>query len=75
MTFPAIQCFRRSDAIDILELIVGIREAKLGIATSDVEDEKMMLSKLLKEAGMVENRKSRSLETLLDTNFTLVPDE
>ncbi|KAL8124395.1 protein KINESIN LIGHT CHAIN-RELATED 2-like isoform X2 [Apium graveolens] len=66
---------RRSDAIEILELIVAKREEKLGIATSDVEDEKMMLSELLKEEAMARNKKFRSLDTLLDNNSTLAPEE
>lgn len=74
MTFFSIRC-RRSDAIEILELIVAKREEKLGTATSDVEDEKMMLSELLKEEAMVTNRKFRSLDTLLDTNSTVAPEE
>ncbi|XP_017238441.1 protein KINESIN LIGHT CHAIN-RELATED 2 [Daucus carota subsp. sativus] len=66
---------RRSDAIAILELIVATSEEKLGIATSDVEVDKMMLSELVKEAGPLRNRRYRSSETLLDTNATLVPEE
>ncbi|KAF8408268.1 hypothetical protein HHK36_007417 [Tetracentron sinense] len=59
---------RLDDAIDILEFVVGVREEKLGTANPDVDDEKQRLAELLKEAGRSRNRKSRSLETLLDTN-------
>ncbi|KAK3000763.1 hypothetical protein RJ639_021565 [Escallonia herrerae] len=59
---------RWGDAIEILEYVVGMREEKLGTANPDVDDEKRRLAELLKEAGRVRNRKSRSLETLLDTN-------
>lgn len=58
---------RLDDAIEILEYVVGMREEKLGTANPDVADEKRRLSELLKEAGRVRNRKTRSLETLLDT--------
>lgn len=57
---------RLDDAIEILEYVVGMREEKLGTANPDVADEKRRLSELLKEAGRVRNRKTRSLETLLD---------
>lgn len=59
---------RTGDAIEILEYIVEMREEKLGTANPDVEDEKQRLATLLKEAGMVRTRKSRSLETLLVKN-------
>lgn len=45
-----------------------MREERLGTANPDVEDEKERLFILLKEAGRVRNRKSRSLETLLVKN-------
>ncbi|KAF7838335.1 protein KINESIN LIGHT CHAIN-RELATED 3-like [Senna tora] len=60
--------FRLDDAIEILEYVVGLREEKLGTANPDVYDEKRRLSELLKEAGRVRNRKSMSLEHLLDSN-------
>ncbi|KAK6913120.1 hypothetical protein RJ641_022721 [Dillenia turbinata] len=60
---------RLDDAIKILEYVVGMREEKLGTANPDVNDEKRRLAELLKEAGRVRSTKSRSLETLLDTNF------
>ncbi|KAL2502328.1 Tetratricopeptide repeat (TPR)-like superfamily protein [Forsythia ovata] len=63
-TYDAIG--RLDDAIEILELIVGMREEKLG--TANVEDEKKRLAELLKQSGRARNRKNRSLETLLDTN-------
>ncbi|KAL3833159.1 hypothetical protein ACJIZ3_007895 [Penstemon smallii] len=59
---------RTGDAIEILEYVVEMREEKLGTANSDVEDEKCRLAVLLKEAGMVRNRKPRSLETLFVKN-------
>lgn len=59
---------RIDDAIEILEYVVGLREERLGTANPDVDDERRRLEELLKEAGRVRNRKSRSLETLLDTN-------
>ncbi|PIN09070.1 hypothetical protein CDL12_18340 [Handroanthus impetiginosus] len=59
---------RTVDAIEILEYVVEMREEKLGTANPDVEDEKRRLAELLKEAGMVRTRKSRSLETLLVKN-------
>ncbi|CAA2934450.1 KINESIN LIGHT CHAIN-RELATED 3-like [Olea europaea subsp. europaea] len=65
-TYDAIGRF--DDAIEILELIVGMREEKLGTANPDVEDEKNRLAELLKESGRARNRKNRSLETLLDSN-------
>lgn len=60
--------YRLDDAIEILEYVVGMREEKLGTANPDVDDEKRRLAELLKEAGRVRNRKTRSLETLLDVN-------
>ncbi|KAK9278104.1 hypothetical protein L1049_027662 [Liquidambar formosana] len=65
-TYDAIG--RLDDAIEILEHVVGMREEKLGTANPDVDDEKKRLGELLKEAGRVRNRKSRSLEKLLDAN-------
>ncbi|KAK3018545.1 hypothetical protein RJ639_003902 [Escallonia herrerae] len=59
---------RLDDAIEILEYVVGMREEKLGTANPDVEDEKKRLAELLKEAGRVRDRKTRSLENLLDAN-------
>ncbi|KAH6830458.1 Tetratricopeptide repeat superfamily protein [Perilla frutescens var. hirtella] len=59
---------RTIDAIEILEYIVELREERLGTANPDVEDEKDRLAILLKEAGKVRTRKSRSLETLLVKN-------
>ncbi|XP_073016877.1 protein KINESIN LIGHT CHAIN-RELATED 3-like [Primulina eburnea] len=59
---------RVDNAIEVLELIVGMREEKLGTANPDVDDEKKRLAELLKEAGKVRNRKNRSLENLLDSN-------
>ncbi|GAB2257889.1 hypothetical protein Droror1_Dr00014049 [Drosera rotundifolia] len=65
-TYDAIG--RWNDAIETLEFLVGIREEKLGTADPIVDDEKQRLAELLKEAGRVRSRKSRSLETLLDKN-------
>ncbi|KAL3575303.1 hypothetical protein D5086_023404 [Populus alba] len=59
---------RLDDAIEILEYVVGMREEKLGTANPDVVDEKKRLAELLKEAGRVRSRKTRSLENLLDDN-------
>ncbi|XP_057769327.1 protein KINESIN LIGHT CHAIN-RELATED 2-like [Salvia miltiorrhiza] len=59
---------RTTDAIEILEYIVELREERLGTANPDVEDEKERLAILLKEAGRARTRKSRSLETLLVKN-------
>jgi hypothetical protein len=60
--------FRVDDAIDIMEYIVVVREEKLGTAHFDVVDEKRRLEVLLKETGRVRNRKTKSLEILLDVN-------
>lgn len=62
---------RVDDAIEILELVVGMREEKLGTANPDVDDEKKRLAELLKEAGKVRNRKNRSLEILLGSNHQM----
>ncbi|XP_073039829.1 protein KINESIN LIGHT CHAIN-RELATED 3-like [Primulina eburnea] len=62
---------RVDDAIEILELVVGMREEKLGTANPDVDDEKKRLAELLKEAGKVRNRKNRSLENLLGSNHQM----
>lgn len=59
---------RSNDAIEILEYVVGVREEKLGTADPDVDDERRRLAELLTEAGRVRNRKSRTLQTFLDTN-------
>lgn len=60
---------RTSYAIGILEHVVEMREQKLGTANPDGDDEKRRLTELLKESGRVRNRKSRSLVTLLETNY------
>ncbi|KAJ9564160.1 hypothetical protein OSB04_000126 [Centaurea solstitialis] len=57
---------RWNDAIEILEYVVGMREEKLGTANPDVDDEKRRLVELLAEAGRDRNKKSLSLEFLLD---------
>ncbi|XP_073274970.1 protein KINESIN LIGHT CHAIN-RELATED 3-like [Primulina huaijiensis] len=62
---------RVDDAIEILELVVGMREEKLGTANPDVDDEKKRLAELLKEAGKVRNRRNRSLENLLGSNHQM----
>ncbi|PWA64988.1 tetratricopeptide-like helical domain-containing protein [Artemisia annua] len=54
------------EAIDILEYVVGMREEKLGTASSDVDDEKRRLAQLLKDAGRDRSKKSLSLAFLLD---------
>lgn len=59
---------RSDDAIEILEYVVGVREEKLGTADPDVDDERRRLAELLTEAGRVRSRKSRTLQTFLDTN-------
>ena len=59
---------RVDKAIDIMEYIVVVREEKLGTAHFDVVDEKRRLNELLKETGRVRNRKTMSLEILLDVN-------
>ncbi|XP_044501911.1 protein KINESIN LIGHT CHAIN-RELATED 2-like [Mangifera indica] len=67
---------RLGDAIEILEYVVGMREEKLGTANPDVEDEKRRLAELLKDAGRVRNRKSRSLVALLDdTSSEIAKDD
>lgn len=63
---------RWSDAIEILEYVVELREEKLGTANPDVIDEKKRLAELLKESGRARNRKPRSLEALLDNNSQIV---
>ncbi|KVI02572.1 hypothetical protein Ccrd_019218 [Cynara cardunculus var. scolymus] len=55
-----------NDAIEILEYVVGMREEKLGTANPDVDDEKRRLTELLDEAGRNRNKKSLSLEFLLE---------
>ncbi|KAG6719934.1 hypothetical protein I3842_03G032900 [Carya illinoinensis] len=65
---------RLDDAIGILEYLVGMREEKLGTANPDVDDERRRLAELLREAGRVRNRKTRSLVTLLDTNPDIIND-
>ncbi|CAL5198264.1 unnamed protein product [Lathyrus oleraceus] len=62
---------RVDDAIDLMEYIVVVREEKLGTAHFDVVDEKRRLDELLKETGRVRNRKTMSLENLLDVNTYL----
>lgn len=59
---------RTADAIEILEYVVEMREEILGTANPDVDDEKQRLSQLLKDAGTVRNRKSKSLKTLFVNN-------
>jgi hypothetical protein len=49
-----------------LEYLVGMREEKLGTENPDVDDERRRLAELLKDAGRVWNRKTRSLVTLLE---------
>ena len=66
---------RLDDAIEILDYVVGMREEKLGTANPDVDDEKQRLVELLKEAGRVRNRKSKSLVTLLDANFQIIMED
>ncbi|KAL0377429.1 UNVERIFIED_CONTAM: protein KINESIN LIGHT CHAIN-RELATED 2 [Sesamum radiatum] len=63
---------RTADAIEILDYVVDMREERLGTANPDGEDEKRRLAELLKEAGMVRTRKSRSLETLLVKNSHII---
>ncbi|KAJ9152637.1 hypothetical protein P3X46_026184 [Hevea brasiliensis] len=65
---------RIDDAIEILDYIVSMREEKLGTANPDVDDEKRRLAELLKDAGKVRNRKSRSLVTLLDKELQIIQD-
>ncbi|CAI9272750.1 unnamed protein product [Lactuca saligna] len=57
---------RWEDAIEILEYVVGMREEKLGTASSDVDDEKRRLAQLLKDARRDRSKKSLSLEFLLE---------
>ena len=57
--------YRWEDAIEILEYVVGMREEKLGTASSDVDDEKRRLAQLLKDAGRGRSKKNLSLELLL----------
>lgn len=45
-----------------------MREEKLGTANPDVDDEKRRLAELLKEAGRVGSRSSKSLQKLLVAN-------
>lgn len=66
--------FRVEDAIDIMEYIVAVREEKLGTANFEVVDEKRRLDELLKETGRVRNRKTTSLELLLDVNMIDIED-
>ncbi|XP_050225978.1 protein KINESIN LIGHT CHAIN-RELATED 2 [Mercurialis annua] len=66
---------RLDDAIEILEYVVGMREQKLGTANPDVIDEKKRLGELLKEAGKVRTKKSRSLVTLLDKDLHITQND
>ncbi|KAK6280582.1 hypothetical protein POUND7_020849 [Theobroma cacao] len=66
---------RLDDAIELLDYVVDMREEKLGTANPDVIDEKRRLGELLKEAGRVRSRKSRSLVTLLDTSNQIMKDD
>lgn len=63
---------RTVDAIEILEYVVGLREERLGTANPDVIDEKRRLAELLREAGKVRNKESRSLEALLDKHGSII---
>ncbi|KAB1209177.1 Nephrocystin-3 [Morella rubra] len=65
---------RLDDAIGILEYLVGMREEKLGTANPDVDEERRRLAELLREAGRVRNRKTRSLVTLLDNHHGIIDD-
>lgn len=56
---------RTSDAIQILDYVVEMREEKLGTTNSSVEDDKRRLSVLLKESGLVPSRRSKSIEALI----------
>ncbi|KNA17424.1 hypothetical protein SOVF_080070 [Spinacia oleracea] len=60
---------RWDDAVELLELVVVMREEKLGTADPIVDDEKRRLAELLNEAGKARRRYSRSLETLFDKNL------
>ncbi|XVF14106.1 hypothetical protein REPUB_Repub09cG0028800 [Reevesia pubescens] len=66
---------RLDDAIEILDYVVDMREKKLGTANPDVIDEKRRLGELLKEAGRVRSRKSRSLVALLDPSTQIIKDD
>ncbi|XP_052210247.1 protein KINESIN LIGHT CHAIN-RELATED 1 [Diospyros lotus] len=57
---------RVEDAIEILEYVLKLREEKLGTANPDFDDEKRRLADLLKEAGRSRNKKTKSLENLID---------
>ncbi|KAJ8428888.1 hypothetical protein Cgig2_021055 [Carnegiea gigantea] len=57
---------RWDDAIELLEFVIEMREAKLGTADPIVDNEKQRLSELLKVAGRTRRRKSKTLRTLLD---------
>lgn len=49
-----------------MELVLKMREEKLGIANPDFEEEKRRLGELLKEAGKTRDRKPKSFENLID---------
>lgn len=66
---------RVDDAIEILEQTLKVREEKLGTANPDADDEKKRLHELLKEAGRVRNKKGKSLENLIDSNFLKMEKE
>ncbi|KAI3704785.1 hypothetical protein L1987_75014 [Smallanthus sonchifolius] len=57
---------RWEDAIEMLEYVVGMREEKLGTASSEVDDEKLRLTQLLKDAGRDRSKKDLWLQFLLD---------
>ncbi|XP_076945233.1 protein KINESIN LIGHT CHAIN-RELATED 2-like [Bidens hawaiensis] len=56
---------RWEDAIEMLEYVVRLREGKLGTASADVDDERLRLRQLLKDAGKERRSKSLSLQFLL----------
>ncbi|KAJ4955607.1 hypothetical protein NE237_012390 [Protea cynaroides] len=66
---------RVDNAIEILEYVLKVREEKLGTVNPDVDDEKRRLAELLKEAGKNRNRKDKSPENVLDSNFQRVKKE
>ncbi|MCO5579233.1 hypothetical protein L7F22_033087 [Adiantum nelumboides] len=59
---------RSSEAIDLLERILDVKEERLGTVHPEVEDERHRLMQLLQEAGRDRVRKTNTLEELLLLN-------
>lgn len=61
---------RVDDAITLLEVILEVKEERLGTVHPDVEDERQRLTELLKETGRSHTRKLSTLQDLLSTKHS-----